>query len=66
MEHPELVSIIARSHGEAFNRENQIHPMVGHHCEYELLAFILAPTSPTSLRLRWSAKYDDQMTEYNF
>ena len=29
-----------------------------HHCEYELLTFILALTAPTSLRLRKFVKQD--------
>ena len=35
--------------------------MVGHRSEYELLTFILAPTAPTSLRIRWSVKRDGQV-----
>jgi len=39
--------------------------MVGHLCEYPLLTFILAPTAPTSPRLRSSVKQDGEVPEWN-
>lgn len=40
-----------------------MYAMVGNHCEYELLAFIMAPTVPTNVRLRRSNKEDGYVHE---